>query len=124
MNDKNYIKKIICEFIDGDSSITLFENNDSELIIKAVNDDGVIEDWANFGVHVDKIEYVKVNDSNLHECYKEIQNKINIISNKILDNYTSSNIINSDDISKRNDWVKCRDIFLKYIYTGSNCVLD
>ncbi len=107
--------EIIKEFIFSDDIKYVFLKNDNNrIILHEYIDKNIRNDLDEFGVYVEDYIETELDNKNCGEYIEIICDKINVISNKIIEHYLSTGEMNKNMLEKREKYIELKNKFLYY----------
>ena len=92
----------------------IFKNENNEICVREYLEENIRDGLEEFGVYLDEFVDTTLNNKTSHNFIKSMSNNINFISNKIIENYLSTGIMDKNMLEERENYVELNNAFIYY----------
>lgn len=92
----------------------IFKNENNKIGVREYLKENIRNDLEEFGVYLDEYVDTTLNNKTSHDFIESMNSNINFISNKIIENYLSTGIMDKDMLEERENYLELQNAFIYY----------
>ena len=92
----------------------IFKNENNKICVREYLKENIRNGLEEFGVYLDEYVDTTLNNKTSHDFIESMNSNINFISNKIIENYLSTGIMDKDMLEERENYFELQNAFIYY----------
>lgn len=92
----------------------IFKNENNKICVREYLNEKIRNGLNEFGVYLDEYVDTTLNNKTSHDFIESMNSNINFISNKIIENYLSTGIMDKDMLEERENYLELQNAFIYY----------